>query len=141
MDAALNAACLAAALLWRAAVGRVLRRTVERLVGVPARVEHPLLDLLIGVLAGWLGFAVWSAVLKRAMGVGAPPAAFAIVELLVIAALAGWQLFTTPPSVKAWTPSLHTAVRAVPKPLGRPPSRREDRVSFRLALRVTAVFP
>ena len=101
MDAALNAACLAAALLWRAIVGRVLRRTVERLVGAPARFEHPLLDLLIGVLAGWLGFAVWSAVLKRAMGVGAPPAAFAIVELLVIAALAGWQLFTTPLSAKA----------------------------------------
>jgi hypothetical protein len=141
MDAALNAACLTAALVWRAIVGRVLRRTVERLVGAPARVEHPLLDLLIGVLVGWLGFAVWSAVLKRAMGVGAPPAAFAIVELLVIIVLVGRQLFTTPLSAQTLMPSLHTAVRAVPKPLGRPPSRREDRVSFRLALRVTAVFP
>ena len=112
MDAALNAACLTAALVWRAIVGRVLRRMVERLVGAPARVEHPLLDLLIGVLAGWLGFAVWSAVLKRAMAVGAPSAAFAIVELLVIAALAGWQLFTAPLSAKALMPSLQTAFRA-----------------------------
>ena len=112
MDAALNAACLAAALLWRAAVGRVVRGLVARVVGASPRFEHPLLDLLIGVLVGWLGFAVWSTVLKRAMGVGAPSAAFAIVELLVIAALAGWQLFTTPLSAKAWTPSLQTAVRA-----------------------------
>ena len=131
MDAALNAACLTAALVWRAIVGRVLRRTVERLVGAPARVEHPLLDLLIGVLAGWLGFAVWSAVLKRAMGVGAPPAAFAIVELLVIAALAGWQLVTTPLSAKAWTPSLQTAVRVATFAVLAAGLANADIVSFR----------
>ncbi|MFI5079421.1 MAG: hypothetical protein ACHQRO_18875, partial [Vicinamibacteria bacterium] len=64
MDAAHNAACLAAALLWRAAVGRVVRGLAERVVGASPRFVHPLLDLLIGVLVGWLGFAVWTAVLK-----------------------------------------------------------------------------
>jgi hypothetical protein len=140
MDAALNAACLTAALVWRAIVSAA-SCAARSSVSSELRREHPLLDLLIGVLVGWLGFAVWSAVLKRAMGVGAPPAAFAIVELLVIIVLVGRQLFTTPLSAQTLMPSLHTAVRAVPKPLGRPPSRREDRVSFRLALRVTAVFP
>jgi len=81
MDAAFNAACLVVALLWRVIVGRVLRRTVERVVGAPPRFEHPLLDLLVG-LEG-----------------------------------------------------------AVPKPLGWSPSGPGDRVSSRMAPRVTAVFP
>jgi hypothetical protein len=80
MDAAVNAAGLGIALLWRAIVGRVVRRTAERLTGHPSRFEHPLLDLLVGLLAGWLGLVVWSAVLKRAVGVGAPAPAFAIAE-------------------------------------------------------------
>ncbi len=111
MDTTLNAACLAVALLWRAIVGRVVRRTLERVAGVPPRIEHPLLDLLFGLLAGWLGFAVWSAVLKRAAGVGAPPFAFAIVELLAIAALAGWQRTATWPTATALTPSVQAMVR------------------------------
>ena len=36
---------LPVALLWRAIVGRVVRRTLERVAGVPPRIEHPLLDL------------------------------------------------------------------------------------------------
>jgi hypothetical protein len=112
MDAALNATCLAAALLWRTVIGRVLRRTVERVAGAAPRFEHPLFDLLIGVLAGGLGFAVWSAVLKRALGVGAPSIAFAIAEVLAVAALAGWRLSATWPSAMALTPGVQTVVRA-----------------------------
>jgi len=111
MDAALNAACLAVALVWRAIVGRVLRGAVERVVGSTSRFAHPLLDLLIGLLAGWLGFAVWSAVPKRAGGVAPPAVAFAIGELLVIAALAGWRVLAAPPSPTALIPSIQTAVR------------------------------
>jgi hypothetical protein len=111
MDGALNAAGLAAALLWRTLIGRELRRFVERVTGARSRVDHPLLDLLVGLLAGWLGFAVWSAVLKRVFGVGAPPAAFAVTELVVIVTLAAWRRAWAAPSASTPAPGVRTAVR------------------------------
>ena len=111
MDAMVNAAGLAAALLWRAAIGRVLRRTAERIGGCAPRFEHPLLDLLVGLLAGWLGFAVWSAVLKRGLGLAAPAAAFAVLEILVVAALVCRRLVSAAPPLRGPRFDLQAAVR------------------------------
>ena len=55
MDAPVNAALLAIALAWRWGVGRLLRGWGERVTGRRGAFDHPALDLLIGLLAGWLG--------------------------------------------------------------------------------------
>jgi hypothetical protein len=87
MEVAANAALLACALAWRGVVGWVVRARAERFAGTRLGIAHPALDLLIGLLAGWTAFAIWSALLKRGLGTSAPLIVFAVLEAIVVVAL------------------------------------------------------
>ena len=111
MDTTLNAACLAVALLWRAIVGRVVRRSWSVWPG-PRRGSS--------IRCSICSSACWRDGSASPCG---PPSssaplvsarhrfAFAIVELLAIAALAGWQRTATWPTATALAPSVQTMVR------------------------------
>ena len=83
MEVAANAALLACALAWRGVVGWVVRARAERFAGGRLGVDHPALDLLIGLLAGWTAFAIWSTLFKRALGTSAPLVVFALSALVL----------------------------------------------------------
>jgi hypothetical protein len=103
MDAAVNATLLGIALAWRWGVGRVLRGWGEGVAGRRGSIEHPALDLVIGLLAGWLGFAVWSAVITRGIGTEVPLHRFAVAELLFVGALGVREVALRD---EGWRPSL-----------------------------------
>jgi hypothetical protein len=111
MDAAVNAALLAIALAWRWGVGRVLRTWAERVTGRQSAVDHPALDLLIGLLAGWLAFDVWSAVITRTVGAGVPLRLFSVVELLVVAAIGAREITLRGGGWRPTLPQRHTLMR------------------------------
>ena len=111
MDAPVNAALLAIALAWRWGVGRLLRGWGERVTGRRGAIDHPALDLLIGLLAGWLAFAVWSAVITRVVGAAVPLRLFALVELLVVAAIGAREIALRRESWRPSLPHRHTLIR------------------------------
>ena len=111
MDAPVNAALLAIALAWRWGVGRLLRGSGERVTGRRGAIDHPALDLLIGLLAGWLAFAVWSAVITRVVGTAVPLRLFALVELLAVAAIGTREIALRRESWRLSLPHRHTLIR------------------------------
>jgi hypothetical protein len=112
MEAAVNAALLAIALAWRWIIGRVLRAWGERVAGRRSAIDHPGLDLLIGLLAGWLGFSVWSAVIARTVGTAMPLRVFALVELLVVGAIGIREMALRREGWRPSVPDRQTLIRA-----------------------------
>ena len=111
MDAAANAALLAIAIAWRWIVGRVLRGWGEGVTGRRGAIDHPALDLLIGLLASWLAFTVWSAVIARVVGTAVPLRAFAVLELLVVGALGAREIARRHAGWRSFVPDRPTLVR------------------------------